>query len=50
VRYKGRIGDWFDLLLIPPDELLRVAHDTGWEMERVIWDQPEDYIGVLVRR
>src|SRR5207248_11372585 len=19
VRYKGRVGDWFDLLLIPPD-------------------------------
>ena len=50
VRYKGRIGDWFDLLLIPPDELLRIAQDTGWEMERVIWDQPEDYIGILTRR
>ena len=53
VRYKGRIGDWFDLLLIPPEELARLAEDTGWELERVIWEggyQPGDYVGVLSRR
>src|SRR5207248_5116297 len=38
VRYKGRVGDWFDLLLIPPDELAKAAHETGWDLVRVIWE------------
>src|SRR5205823_5594069 len=53
VRYKDRVGDWFDLLLIPPEELARLAHETGWDLERVIWEggyQPGDYVGVLGRR
>jgi len=53
VRYKGLVGDWFDLLLIPPEELARHAHETGWDLERVIWEggyQPGDYVGVLERR
>jgi len=50
VRYQGRIGDWFDLLLIPPEELARLARETGWELVHVIWEggyAPGDYIGVL---
>jgi len=53
VRYKGRVGDWFDLLLIPPEELARLAQDTGWELVRVIWEGgygPGDYVGILERR
>jgi SAM-dependent methyltransferase len=53
VRYKERIGDWFDLLLIPPEELARVAHETGWELMHVVWEggyAPGDYVGVLERR
>lgn len=53
IRYKGRVGDWFDLLLIPPEELARSAQETGWELTRVIWEggyMPGDYIGVLRRR
>jgi len=53
VRYKGRVGDWFDLLLIPPDELAKAAHETGWDLVRVIWEggyQPGDYVGVLEKR
>src|SRR2546429_682599 len=53
VRYKGRVGDWFDLLLIPPDELAKAAHETGWDLGRVIWEggsQPGDYVGVLEKR
>lgn len=53
VRYKGQVGDWFDLLLIPPEELARLGQETGWELVRVIWEGgygPGDYIGVLERR
>lgn len=52
VRYKGQVGDWFDLLLISPEELGRLAHGTGWELVRVLRDggtAPEDYIAVLRR-
>lgn len=53
VRYKGRIGDWFDLLLISPDDLARIAHETGWDLTRVIYQPestPSDYIAVLDKR
>jgi SAM-dependent methyltransferase len=53
VRYKGQVGDWFDLLLIPPEELARLGHETGWELVRVIWEggyAPGDYVGVLERK
>jgi len=53
VRYKGQVGDWFDLLLIPPEELARLGQETRWELVRVIWEggyAPGDYVGVLERR
>lgn len=53
VRYKGQVGDWFDLLLIPPEELARLGQETRWELVRVIWEggyAPGDYIGVLERK
>ncbi|MGI0150111.1 MAG: class I SAM-dependent methyltransferase, partial [Thermoplasmata archaeon] len=52
VRYKGQIGDWFNLLLIPPEELARLGHETRWDLVRVIWEGgygPGDYIGILER-
>jgi SAM-dependent methyltransferase len=53
VRYKGQVGDWFDLLLLPPEELARLARETGWELTRVIWEHgyaPGDYIGIIETR
>lgn len=53
VRYKGQVGDWFDLLLIPPEELARLGQATGWDLVRVIWEggyATGDYVGVLARR
>ena len=53
VRYRGRVGDWFELLLISPDDLIALAHGTGWELTRLIWKpevSPADYIAVLDRR
>ena len=52
-RYKGRVGDPFDLLLLSPDDLADLAHDTGWDLVRVIYEPREDatsYVGVLARR
>jgi len=53
VRYKGKIGDWFNLLLISPEDLARLGQETGWDLVRVIWEGgygPGDYVGVLERR
>src|SRR5438093_10813071 len=50
VRYKGRVGDWFDLLLIPTDELSKAAIVIGWEIVLMIWlgvHQTGDYATVL---
>jgi SAM-dependent methyltransferase len=52
-RYKGRVGDWFHLILLTPEEIARIASGTGWELARVIADDgyPNgDYIAVLERR
>ncbi|HYY48132.1 MAG TPA: hypothetical protein VFA17_05545 [Thermoplasmata archaeon] len=50
-RYKGAIGDWFDLLLLSPEDLVRFAQETGWDLVRVLWEGgPGDYIGGLERR
>jgi len=52
-RYKGRVGDWFDLLLLSPDDLAELAHSTGWELVRVIYEPRDDaatYVAVLQRR
>ncbi len=53
IRYKGQVGDWFDLLLIPPEELARLGQETGWELTRVLWEHgyaPGDYVGILEKR
>lgn len=50
VRYKGQVGDWFDLLLISPEEVARLAQQTGWELVHVVWEGgyvPGDYAAVL---
>ena len=53
VRYKGRVGDWFDLLIQSPEDLARVARQSGWVLSRVIWEGgygPGDYIALLEPR
>jgi len=35
------------------EELARLAHETGWELMRVVWEggyMPGDFIGILERR
>jgi hypothetical protein len=53
VRYKGKIGDWFNLLILSPEDLARIAQQSGWDLTRVIWGGgygPGDYIAVLEPR
>lgn len=53
VHYRGHVGDWFDLLILSPEDLARIAHQSGWDLTRVIWEGgygPGDYIAVLEPR
>ena len=53
VRYKGRIGDWFDLLIQSPEDLAKRAHESGWVLTRVIMEggySRGDYVGILEPR
>lgn len=53
VRYKGAVGDWFDLLIQSPEDLARLAQQSGWILTRIIWEGgygPGDYIAVLEPR
>ncbi len=53
VRYKGRIGEWFDLLIQSPEDLAKLAHESGWVLARVIMEGGYgrgEYIGILEPR
>jgi len=51
-RYKGRVGDWFDLLILAPDDLAQLAHETGWDLQQVLMDRYAEayYVAILERR
>jgi len=36
VVYGGRTGDWFRLLFVSPDDLLRLCEATGWDVLRIL--------------
>ena len=50
-RYKDRVGDWFDLLILSPDDLATLAHETGWDLTKVrlVPGSPDQYFAVLKR-
>ncbi|HEX9907219.1 MAG TPA: class I SAM-dependent methyltransferase [Thermoplasmata archaeon] len=35
-RYKGAVGDWFELLLVTPEEMRALAAQAGWRIERLL--------------
>jgi SAM-dependent methyltransferase len=43
-------GRWFDYLLVSPDEMRELAATGGWELERVVGDGQDYYVGVLRKR
>ncbi len=36
IEYKGKIGAWFPLLLVSPDDLLRLCEASGWDVLKII--------------
>ena len=50
--HKGTAGSWFPLLLVSPDDALRLCEDTGWDILKIILDRGEHtfYAFVAERR
>ncbi|HKH30995.1 MAG TPA: class I SAM-dependent methyltransferase [Gaiellaceae bacterium] len=49
-RHQLYVGRWFDYLLVSPDEMTSLARSGGWQVERLIEDDEDDYyVGVLCK-
>jgi len=35
IEYKDELGDWFDLLLVSPAEMVKITEAAGWKMARL---------------
>ena len=46
IRYQALAGDWFDWLLMSPDELEVIADRAGWRIDEVTSSEPY-YLAVL---
>ena len=36
MEYRGKVGSWFPLLLLSPDDAMRLCLSAGWEVTKVI--------------
>lgn len=52
IHYKGRTGTWFPLLIVSPDDVLRLCDATGWDVTEFFFDQEREtlYSFVAERR
>lgn len=47
-RHLAHVGDWFDYLLVSPDEMKEIVSGTGWRVGRFILSKGSPlYIGIL---
>jgi len=47
VRYRDRIGDWFDYLMVPQTELEEIVEGTGWRPAAFLESGGGQYAAVL---
>ena len=47
IEYKGEIGDWFDLLMVSPQELKELIKNTGWGVLKIAEGEGGTYGAVL---
>ena len=55
--YENEKSDWWDLLMVGPEDMNSIATKAGWYLEKVIKDDPDGdqyhsnvYVGVLRKR
>jgi cyclopropane fatty-acyl-phospholipid synthase-like methyltransferase len=46
IKYKGKAGEWFDLLMVTPEEMRELCDRTGWRIARTYKGAPM-YVYVL---
>lgn len=47
VRYRDRIGDWFDYLMVSQDEMKEIVEGTGWRIATILERGGGQYAAVL---
>lgn len=47
VRYRERIGPWFDYLMVSQAELGDLVQGTGWAVGQLLTDEGSQYVAVL---
>lgn len=47
LRYRKKISDWFDFMLVSPKEMHQIFDKTGWELVKIIKKNNEDFVGVF---
>ncbi len=50
LRDRARVGGWFDLLLLSPAELQRLAEEEGWELEYLFGEKLEEGYAAVLRK
>jgi 2-polyprenyl-3-methyl-5-hydroxy-6-metoxy-1,4-benzoquinol methylase len=47
VRFEDSVGEWFDYLLVSPEEMKQIFVDSGWQIEKLIAPEGANYVAVL---
>ena len=47
IRFQASAGQWFDYLLVSPDEMRDLLEGTGWKIRRTIEDSGSLYVAVI---
>ena len=47
IRFQACVGQWFDYLLVSPDEMRDILDGTGWKMRLSIEDGGSQYVAII---
>jgi len=47
LEYKEIVTPWLYLLLVTPEEMKKLAEETGWRFDQLLVEQDASYIGIL---
>lgn len=50
IEYEGEKGDWFDLLIVSPDELKTLIENTGWKIHRITGEFNDGMYGFVLEK
>lgn len=50
VRYGKTIGEWFDYLLVSPEEIQEILKDTDWRIEELLNAEEANYVAVIAKK